>query len=44
MLNPLWPRFESGWRTVQLYLLYHQATSAWLRHSNFVGTCFFLNH
>ena len=30
MLNLLWPRLEPGWRTVQLYLLYHQATSAWL--------------
>ena len=37
MLNPLWPRLEPGWRAVQLYLLYHQATSAW-----YLVTSFFL--
>ena len=31
ILNPLWPKLEPGWRAVQLYLFYHQATSAWLK-------------
>ena len=35
MLNPLWPRLEPGWRAVQLYLLYYQATSALLTLVNF---------
>ena len=34
MLNPLWPRFKPRWRTVQLYLLYHQVTSAWFSLNN----------
>ena len=41
MLNPLWPRLEPGWRTVQLYLLYHQATSAWLLLDCFVASLSF---